>query len=244
MDIHQGLRHLGLNKSEISVLLYLLAHGQSSPAQVARGTKIQRTHCYGLLRSLMERGLASEVVAKGSRKAYVARDPSALQTQIEQQKKIVDDLLPDLRNLYRSHDQKPVIRFFEGRKGLEEIYLMSLSAEEVYGIGSTAEMQRNWPDFFTWYQKEIKRRGIIYHDILTHSSLKETVPLIHETLKGLYQVKTLSSEEGESPMDILVWGDDVGLISHVEPYFGTVLTNPAAAQMFRLVFRALWNRMA
>ena len=243
MDISPSLRDLGLNASDVRVYLHLLDHGMSTPPQIAKSTGIQRTHCYNILRELGRRGLVDEQRGKGKRMLYLARDPASLFTSVEHQREIIERILPDLRARYTLHEHKPKIQFFEGRSQIQEVYRQSLLAKEIFGIGSTHQMQQGMPEFYEWYQKEIKKRQIVYHDILTHASGHKTAPTIKALLKGLYDLKLLSLREGDAPMDILVWDDHVGLISHEEPIYGTVITNTAVAKMMRLIFNALWVRM-
>ncbi len=243
MSQFSQLQELGLGKTQIQIYVYLLEHGTASPPQISQGTGIQRTHCYGLLRELKERGLVQEQHGKAKRVQYFANDPQVLFHGLERQRDLIESLLPDLRGLYASPKSKPKIQFYTGPDEVKEVYTLSLDAKEVYGIGSTHQMQQRWPEFFLHYQIELKRRGIVYHDILTHASGKTATTSVKHTLKGLYEMKLLRPDEGDAPMDILIWSSHVGLISFDEPIFGTVITNTAVEKMFLLLFRALWKRM-
>jgi hypothetical protein len=45
------------------------------------------------------------------------------------------------------------------------------------------------------------------------------------------------------PTDILVWDDNVALITLEEPYFGTVLHNAPLAQTMRMILGLLGERL-
>ena len=243
MEIKSHLSTIGLGKSEILVYLFLLEHGLSTPPQIARGTGIQRAHCYAILESLNVQGLIATQRIKQKRLAFIARDPQALFQSVERKKEIIEQILPDLRGLFNLHAQKPKIQFFDGLSEVQAVYTLSLEATEIFGIGSTARMRERHGSFFENYQKELKRKQIVFHDILSHTSKSQAVPFSQATLKGLYEVKLLTTREGELPMDILIWDDHVALISHDDPVFGTILTNPAAGKMFRVLFHALYERI-
>lgn len=243
MEIQPRLSALGLGKSEISVYLFLLEHGLSSPPQIARGTGIQRAHCYAILESLDAQSLVTTQRIKQKRLAYTARDPRALFQSIERKKEIVEQLLPDLQGLFNLHQNKPKMQFFDSVAEVQNIYRQSLEAKEIFGIGSTARMRERHGAFFETYQKQLKQKNIVFHDILSNTSGSQAAPFSQATLKGLYEVKFLTTREGELPMDILIWDDHVALISHDDPVFGTILTNSAAGKMFRILFHALFERI-
>ena len=243
MAIIDELNTLGLSKTEANAYLFLLKNGFSSPSQVAKGTGTQRPHCYEILDSLLALGLIVTQKTKNKRRLYAARDPQALLETIRRKEESFQNILPDLRGLYVTNKNKPRIQYFDGIEEVKEIYKLSLEAIEVFGIGSTARMQEIYGDFFMWYQKEIKRRNIVYHDILTRSSGEKALPLTKEILKGLYDAKLLRTDEGEAALDILVWNDNVGFIAHDQPIFGTVVTSQSFATMFKMIFNALWSRM-
>lgn len=240
MDLREQLKTVGLHGSEIQVYLYLLEQGLSSPPKIAKDTKILRTNCYGILHSLKEKGLIEEQKI-GKRKAYLASDPEALVRAIDRRKEAIQKILPDLRGLYTIRKNKPKIRFYDGFEQVKEIYMQTLSAEKILAIGSTKQLSDINPAFYTKYRKGLKEKGIIFSDILTHTSREKGAPEFMEALKGLYDVKFLPQKYEESPTDILVWNDNVALIALQDPMFGTVLTNPLLAQTFRIMFDVMWE---
>ena len=243
MEIKEKLQAIGLTRNEIDVYLFLLQQGLSTPPAIARGAGLQRTHCYNVLRALQTQGLISAQAVKQKRLAYVARDPRALSEIIHRKQELIDEILPDLSGLYTVNKNKPRIQFFDGREEVKAIYHLTLQAKEIFGIGSTSRMQEVYGDFFLSYQRKLKERNIVFHDILSHSSHRTSVGEIKAILKGLYEYKTLRPDEGEASMDILMWNGHLALISHDQPIFGTVITNPAAYKMFLLMFQALWKRI-
>lgn len=242
MEIQEELHKFGLHKSEIKIYLYLLQQGLATPPQIASGTGLARTNCYNLLRSLKEKKLITENL-RGKRKAYAVNDPGTLALLLEERQESLQKILPDLQAMHLKQIHKPRITFFEGLEEVKEIYLRTLSAPEVFAIGSMKKLAESLPDFFLKYQKEIRKRNIIFHDLLTHPSGEVEVPKVKAFLRGLYEVKFLPAEYGDMPNDILVWSDNIALITLEEPIFGTVLTNQQLADMFRMIFRVLWEKI-
>ncbi|MDD5437666.1 MAG: helix-turn-helix domain-containing protein [Patescibacteria group bacterium] len=240
---YSELDALGLSKSEITVFIFLLKNGHSTPVQIASGTGIQQPHCYGILDSLAAKGLISTQGIKNKRKAFFARDPQALLDTLRARQEAVERILPDLRGLYVSHKNKPQIQFFDGSEEVKNVYRLSLQSQAILGIGSTERIRKAMPDFLEWYLKEVKKRGIVFRDILSGPSADKAIPLAKAIAKALYEAKTFSVREGEASMDILVWDDSVGFVTFDEPIFGTVITSQPFATMFRMLFNALWARM-
>ena len=52
----------------------------------------------------------------------------------------------------------------------------------------------------------------------------------------MYDFKILPEKYSDFPTDILVWNDNIALITLTEPIFGTVITNPTLAQTFKYIF--------
>ena len=242
MNLVDDLRAIGLTKSEVAVYLFVLEHGVSTPPQISRGTGILRTNCYHLLQSLADKGLVQPKIS-GKRATYIARDPQALYRSIETKQEAITRLLPDLRALYGSQKNKPKIQFYEGLEQVKEVYYLSLESQEIFGIGSTKAWSEQLPDIYQHYTKEIKKRHIILHDILTHDSKEQIGPSMKELLKGLYDPKYLSNKYEEIPTDILLWDDHLALVTLREPYFATLITNPLLAKTMRTLFQVMYDQL-
>jgi len=238
MQIETQLAAIGLTKSEIRVYLFLLESGVSTPPQVSRGTKIARTNCYNILQALKEKKLIEEQ-KKGKRKAYLASDPEALLRSLERKKEAVERLLPDLRALYTVQKNKPKITFYDGLEQIKDIYDQSLNSEEIHAIGSTQYITGLMPEFFEGWTQKIKKKGIMFHDIITHESREKGGKQMKELLKGMYSMHTFPSRHDDFPTDILVWNKNIALITLAEPIFGTVLTSPILADTFRIMFTVM-----
>lgn len=240
MDIHSQLKEAGLHPSESTVYLYLLENGLSTPPQIAKGTKIARTNCYHILQSLKEKGLIEEQT-QGKRKTYLANDPESIARSLERKKEAINRLLPDLRALYTTQKNKPKIRFYDGFAQVKEIYSQTLSSQEVFGIGSTKQLSDLDPNFFSNYLKDLQTRGIVFRDLLSHASKEKSGPEMQSVLKGLYELRYLPEKHQDFSTDILIWDDNVALITLEEPIFGTILTNPLLAKTFKIMFEVIWK---
>ena len=242
MELNNELKHLGLHNSEIRVYLYLLENGLSTPPQVAKGTGIARTNCYHVLRELEEKQLI-QTQASGKRKAYLARDPESLVAGIDKKREAAERALPELRELYTAQKNKPKIRFFSGWEEVQEIYRQSLSAEKIYAFGSTESLAATDKNFFEKYVKELAKKKIIFDDILLASAQHHTAEQMKTIRGALHTIKFLPPRYKDVPTDILIWGDNIALITFDKPIFGTIITNPALAQTFKTLLGVIWEEL-
>lgn len=240
MTIEQQLKELSLTKSEIKIYLYLLQEGISSPPKIAKGTGIARTNCYNVLNSLKEQGLIQEQ-EQGKRKVYLARDPESLLRAVQKKQEIITQLLPDLRALHTTQKNKPKIQFYDGFEEVKEIYFRATNTEKLLAIGSTKTLTDKDPKFFDEFQKKLKENGVFLQDLITDASRKVGATETREILKGMYDFQTLPEKYTDFPTDILVWDDNIALITLADPVFGTVITNSLLAKTFQYLFEMIWD---
>jgi sugar-specific transcriptional regulator TrmB len=235
MEIHNALRDLGLHKTEAAVYLFLLENGQSSPAQIAKGTGILRTNAYHVLEQLEAQTLirAHKI---GKRKVYLARDPESLYQSLEIKRETISRILPDLRGLYATQHHKPKVQFYENADQISEVYWRSLEAREIFAIGSTKSLQSVLPDLYEHYIREVKNRNIVFHDLITAASRTQAGPRMQEVLKGLYDMRYLPAKHDDIPTDLLIWNESIAHITLEEPLFATVITSPLIARTMRTLF--------
>ncbi len=241
-QISQNLKTLGLHHSEITVYLYLLEHGLSSPPHIAKGTEIALTNLYHILKSLADKDLIEQQRA-GKRQAYLASDPAALMRSLDRKKESLARILPDLRGLYTTQENKPKIRFYDGIEQVKELFMQILPTKELLGIASTKQLFPLDPKFFEWYRLLLAEKGVILRDILTADSGDVAYQSTKTLMKGFYEARVLPQEYENFPTDILIWDNNIALITSTEPVFGTILTNPALAKTFRTLFEFMWKSL-
>lgn len=233
------LKKFGLNGTEVLVYLDLLEHGLSSPPNVSRRTKILRTNCYNVLQELKSKNLVSEQ-SIGTRKAYVANNPESIISNIEKQRDLAKQLLPDLLGLYSQGVNKPTVRFYNGMEEVKNIYTSSLGANAIYGVEVASSLQMADPDFAQYYAASLKQHSVELHD-LVFSNTHETQETAFEVSAGAYYKKqTKLTADAVLPTNIIIWDTSVAFITFGEQTFGTVLTNGKLATTLRTIHTTMW----
>ena len=239
-NIEQKLKEAGLHRSEITVYLYLLEQGLSSPPQIAKGTKIARTNCYNILKSLKEKDLIEEQ-QKNKHKVYLACDPDAILESLERKKRAVEQILPDLRGIFTVQKNKPKIRFYDGLEQLKKLYEETLSAKKIMAIGSVKKLNDILPEFFVWYAKQLKKHQVAFYDLQAETSRTVSSQIQQKYQGELYTVKFFPPNNPDISTDMLIWDDNIALLTLEEPYFGTIITNAAISKTFNTIFETMWQ---
>jgi sugar-specific transcriptional regulator TrmB len=169
--IAEQLQHLGLQNHESLIYLALLELGQGTVSDISKTAQLNRTTGYDILERLSLYGLASRTTLGKKKTMYVAEPPHRLKQYLENKKnqaerRLADihDLLPDLQNFYKK-ENKPVIKFFEGKEGIKNIYWHTLESKSViYSIldlGVYGVIENTYYDQFGRdYVKERSKLGV------------------------------------------------------------------------------------
>lgn len=245
MQLIHELREFGLTKNEIIIYLYLLEQGVSTPPQIAKGTKITRTNTYHLLQKLKEQGLIEEQKLSKQKK-YVASDPAALLRSLDKKKEHIQQILPDLQGLFTTQKNKPKIKYFEGEKSIKELYLSSLQAKIklIYGLTSTQQIEKTFGDFLADdFSPKTRKKQIFVRDIVTTASTDFSEHLKNGPLKGYYDYKKIPPKKGNIFTDMMIWDDNIMLVTLVEPLFATLIINQHLAQTFKVMHDLIWDSL-
>ena len=159
----EQLGHLGLHANEAKVYLALLELGQGTVTDISKAAQLNRTTGYDVLERLSLYGLASRTTVGTKKKMYVAEPPFRLKQYLENKKHQAEQrlgdmakIIPDLQGLYKK-ENKPVIKFFEGREGIKNIYWHTLETKST--IYSVLDLSQYLPEFDQFGRDYIKERA-------------------------------------------------------------------------------------
>lgn len=138
MPLINELQKIGLSDKESKVYLATLELGQSSVQSISKKAGVNRTTTYVILDSLIKKGLCS-TYQQDKKIYYMAESPEILsglfsiqQKELEEKKKFIERLMPQLRAIYNRQEDKPIVRFFEGKEGLRSMSNELLSSREKF----------------------------------------------------------------------------------------------------------------
>lgn len=119
--IKEQLIELGFTENEVLIYLATLEIGEATIGRIAQKSGVKRTTAYFSIESLKKKGLLSEL-KKNKRTFFYAEDPRILQEKMEERKKAIDNIIPQLLSITNLMDKKPKITFHEGIDGIKDVY--------------------------------------------------------------------------------------------------------------------------
>lgn len=231
------LKKLGFSDGEARVYLANLELGEASASRIASKAKIERTTTYGFLESLKKRGLVS-LSKRNKKTVYSAETPKKLKTELEEKSRFVDAILPELLSITNVIDKKPIVKFYENREGIYDIYRDSLlyADEPIHMWMSNPwyDDEKFWRDFYVPTRLEKK---IMLYAILPNTA--ESVAFTKEKIQPLRETKIVDSKEITS--DIMIYGKRKIAIISFDEMTGLTLESKHLHDTLLFIFKTQWN---
>lgn len=241
-----NLKNLGLSDNEAKVYLAMLELGPSSVLEIAAQAKVNRPTAYVQIEALKKMGLASAQTKKG-KKLFIAESPTQFEFLLEREEKTVEQkrgelmkILPELQTLFNLGDQKPQVRFFEGKEGLIKMQeeFLKVKNKLILGISSADSIFKTFPDQLESYSPRRVARGIRAKFIYTSSK----GPILKDTdQKFLRESKYVPPERFPFTSDITIFDNKVAISATRGRLSGTIIEHDEIAESFRALFNLLWE---
>lgn len=176
-NLKASLLEIGFSDKEANVYLSLLELGRGTVSSIAREAGIQRTTCYNILDSLVSKKLA-KISGKEPKQEYIALSPDKIidllkdkATRYKEQLKKAEKLSPQLKSLHNI-ENRPQIKFYEGKEGLIEVYEDTLTSKETIRAYATVDdMHNTLPNYFPKYYKRRAGKGISIRAIIPKTAI-------------------------------------------------------------------------
>ncbi|OGD33402.1 hypothetical protein A2833_03270 [Candidatus Azambacteria bacterium RIFCSPHIGHO2_01_FULL_44_55] len=246
MLVEFELKKLGLSDKEIKVYLALLELGEAAVQKISQKSKVNRATTYVILEGLAKKSLVSEIEKEG-KTLYGAQDPEFLfnlfkfqEREIKEKEAEFKKVLPELKAIFNLAPQKPRVRFFEGKEGLKAIQedILKEKNAEINEFYSSDDIHRIFDkeELNKFAQKraaqKIKAKAFYTRAAGPLESIKFT---------ELNEIKYLSQKQYPLHVDIIIYGDKIGLISLKDPLMSVIVENKELASAMRSIFRVLWD---
>lgn len=233
------LTEIGLTKGETKVYISLLEIGESSAGPIKRRTKLQNSVVHLCLNNLIQKGLVN-YVEKGKRKFYRATNPKNLVDFIDEKKRKIMKILPELiKKQEKSHSYE--VHIFEGEKGLKSIHEDILkevkSNKEFLVLGAPKEAHDLFEPYFLDFHKRREKLKIRLRGIYKKSA--------KEFAEKRRQMKYTSikylPKKMESPMWITIYNNKTILFVVGDILLGIVIESKTISDNFKGYFELVWK---
>lgn len=243
MDITHFLTSLGLSKLESKLYLCLLQAHRASIAALAKQTGIHRPTIYRIIPKLIDDGLVSEVKV-GKRSLYIAESPARLQLLLNSLKSQFDEHLPELGRMYEGSQHRPVVKYYEGKKAIQNIYeemiRRSKKGDSIYRYESPRDfltVGKYYPRLY--FQRATGSNGEIEKHVITNE-----ITFTKRRERLMRHTKVIPTEYDSFDYNItqLIYKDTVAFIDF-DTETATVIQNKRFAdfqlKLFKMLFRKL-----
>src|SRR3989344_3518133 len=232
--MEETLQELGLNKRESICYSALLELGSSTVGVICKKTGIPSSKIYEILNNLIQKGLASYVI-KGKIKHYQASNPRVLLSYIEEKKKKIEEILPQLL-LKQKLVKKQSVEIFEGHKALFSLFIDLIEdakLNELYLVFSINEENKN-EQANLFFRNITLRRKAKRLDTRLLKNIKYFKKEKHTKLKLRYTKFNL-------PQGITIFRNYVIILSWVDSPIAIKIESEIFADQLRDFFLELWK---
>lgn len=242
------LEDIGLSSEEATVYTTLLKHGYLNARRIVQLTGIKRGMAYKALDQLEMHGLIEKKKEHGSVTVFFPIHPHALSDMLDTKAKQLetvrlglDTVIGELASDFNLISGKPNIRFFEGKKGLENVVEDSLYAkEDIYTYLDLETVEKHMHDYNEAYTKKrdklgIKKKGLILDSPFSRKMIKD-----YHTETTEAKFITHNAPPFETVMQI--YDNKVTYITLDEnAMIGVIIEDHHIYTMHRYLFEYLWS---
>lgn len=247
------LRNIGLSDRETTIYLTLLSLEKATVHEIARNTSISRSTVYLDIESLIDKKLISEIESQ-KKKYYVPESPERLirlnekqKEHLENTRRNIETVLPDLIDSFAKTSTKPLVRFFEGKEGITAIReeMLLSQQKEISLIVSFVNLNKLYSreELEEYTKRRIKKNIKAKLLFIPDASSTNTDFVSKLSLTEGKPISNLVTEQNNIQSDIFIFDKKVAIMSTAQPYSGVIIENKSIRKTMQEVFDTLWNQM-
>jgi sugar-specific transcriptional regulator TrmB len=238
MEYETALKKIGLTEKETKVYLANLRLGSSTANTIADRANVIRTTTYDVLKSLIDQGLISYFIKSGV-KYFEAVTPNKILYLLDEKKKAIESVLPDLNKMKESITEKPTAQVYEGIDGLKTIMEdMLKTGKEINGYASMG-FYNTLKYYFPGFSKRKAKLKIKSRLIMEKN--KETLGFKKDNKKELREMRFMD-ELAKHNVARYIYGDKLAMVvGGKDDIKGVVLQNQAMVDFEKELFELDWK---
>lgn len=234
------LQQYGFSEKQAKIYLAMLSLGTASITQISKRAGLKRPTTYLVIDELLDKQFII-TIPQGKRTYYKAENPEELIKRLEQRKKKIEEILPQLKSLHIKSSKQPKVRFYEGRKHIYKMYEEIFKSKEIWAMFSVDKFLNvfNQKDNEHFFRILIRNSGIIY-------DLIEDTKKAREFIRAKYRVSSSETKflpkDFKIAVDILVSDNKVAMISF-DNMIGIIIDDENIAQAQKTNLQFIWNNI-
>ena len=233
------LEPAGFTDKEAKVYLALLELGRGTVAGIAKKSDLKRPIIYVLLEGLTKRGYVSELPNQRIN-TYQAIDPSVILNQLKTSTKNFSEMIPILRTLGNSGQNKPKISYFDNLNGIWNAYEEMNHIKDSFFITSYSKIDKFFPEGINSWLNNYDQ-GL--YQLAGRHLIPDTPADLEfgkKLLKANQQVRILTNQKNLD-MDFSIFGNKIAITAFEKNPFAIVIESPGLALSLRGIFDIVWE---
>ena len=237
------LQHLGLSDKEAAVYIASLELGSDTVQEIANRAEVKRANTYAVIEKLMGKGLMSSV-EKGKKTLYQVEDPKQLLRLLQEQEEGIKKKeqefkkhLPELETLFDIAEEKPKVRYFEGKEGLIAIREDYFKAKNKDALGVFA-LDEEKKVFSEEERKNAYERRVNKN---INTKLLYTSEKRMEATPKLTIRRFIPKDKFPMSSSIIIYDNKVGIVSLKGKLIGVIIENKEISNTLRSIFNIAWD---
>lgn len=238
-----NLQSFGFSEKETIVYIALLELGKGTVRQISSKAGINRTTAYDILGSLANKGLVS-VSGKEPKSEYAVEPPEAITVYLKkvagemaEHIKKSEAIVPELELLHVKQN-RPRIRFYEGKEGLKHVYEDTLtSTEPIRAYASVGDMHAGLLGYFPDYYKRRAEKGIAIRAIIPNTETgRERRNFDKEEMR---ETALVPAETFQFSPEINIYDNKIMIASWREK-LGIIIESTEIADAMKKIYELAW----
>jgi sugar-specific transcriptional regulator TrmB len=241
---------IGLNENEAEIYEILLNLGPVPVREILKKTALQRSNLYNVLSGLKSRGLIGEKLGGAGLTIFYPETPDKLEDlvavsekKLAQSKSQLGANLDALKGLFLLSQERPTIRFFEGKEGIQKVLYESLKAKgEIYTYIDAEGVEK--------YIKQINEKYVEKRSELKipKKIIALGTPFAREhykqTVSSLTEVRFIPPEFKPFQTGMQIYDNTIAYTTLTDKkMIGVIIEDENIAQMHRSIFEYLWSTL-
>ena len=246
------LEDAGLSEDQVKVYSYLLKSGPRQAGQISIGTNLSRTFVYKVLEQLTNLSL---VVLESKEKVnrYTVTHPTNLIDLLEKKIKEKENARQSLQSVigsmtadYNSFSNKPSVKFFEGKEGLQTLYDDIIHEnKDIYLLRSPFDVKFSLEEMvLSQIERQVSyniHTKAITPNVFKSSELSDDMSLSTD-VERLTTRRMVPKDKLNLPAQVILYGNKVGITSYKKGIYTTIIDNKDIHETFRKVFDYVWEK--
>lgn len=246
-DVSLLLKKIGLQDKEIKVYLNLLENGSCSVRELSNLTSINRGTTYDVLKNLIKKGLVS-YYDKKKKRHFVSEDPEKIKDYFYSKYREFEKLSDEINSLVlrlksiEKLENKPIVKFYEGDKGIRSILLdvinsfkkLPIEKREYYVFSSYNIRKFLYKSFKDFTKKRIKNNIFVKVIAIGEGGKPQKFS----------QRKWILKQKKGTPTYKIIYDNKVALISLIErKLIGVLIDDKNLYETEKFIFETLWKKI-